>query len=241
MKWKWPGKRQCNNFWYTTTRKVWFLWNIIAGDESWNSQYNPELKQQSTEYHHPSPPHHKKSEQRELHEMVMLTVFWDSEGVVHYEFVPIGSIIIQSAIFRHWRLCYDDKNMFDRITLFSLQHDNVWPHTSAATITAMEWLDFHIILHPPYSLDLAPSNYYLFCDLKKHLKSQCYSLDDELKTVALRSFHLQSSEFYETGTRKLISLWLCCIELDSDHVKIKLFKRKLILSSSARVPWYFPM
>ncbi len=38
----------------------WFLRNIVTEDEPWIGHYDPLLKRQSTEYHHPSLPHHKK-------------------------------------------------------------------------------------------------------------------------------------------------------------------------------------
>ncbi len=102
---------------------------------------------------------------------------------------------------------------------FFLQHDNTQPHASAVTIVAIERLGFHIILRHPYSLDLAPSDYYLSHHLKKHLKGQCYSLDDELKAAVSCFLRSPLLEFYGTGIRKLILCWWPCIKLDGDLLK----------------------
>jgi histone-lysine N-methyltransferase SETMAR len=43
-----------------------------------------------------------------------------------------------------------------------LQQDNATPHTSARTRDAIEHLGFSFLPHPPYSPDLAPSDFHLF-------------------------------------------------------------------------------
>jgi hypothetical protein len=43
-----------------------------------------------------------------------------------------------------------------------LLHDNVQPHTAAATVTTSQKLKFETINYPPYSSDLAPSDYHVF-------------------------------------------------------------------------------
>ena len=41
-------------------------------------------------------------------------------------------------------------------------YDNATPHTSLATRQKLLRLGWEVMLHPPYSPDLAPSDYYLF-------------------------------------------------------------------------------
>jgi hypothetical protein len=43
-----------------------------------------------------------------------------------------------------------------------LQHDNARPHTANMTKTVIHELDWEILPHPPYSPDLAPTDYHLF-------------------------------------------------------------------------------
>jgi histone-lysine N-methyltransferase SETMAR len=40
-------------------------------------------------------------------------------------------------------------------------------------------LHFEVLKHPAYSPDLAPSDYYLFLNLKKHLKGRKFSSTEE--------------------------------------------------------------
>jgi len=67
-----------------------FLKSIITGDETWVYGYDVETKVQSLQWVSKMSPRPKKSRQVHSHVKVMLTVFFDSEGVVHYEFLPQG-------------------------------------------------------------------------------------------------------------------------------------------------------
>ena len=46
--------------------------------------------------------------------------------------------------------------------------DNASCHKSIVTIAKLHELHNELLLHPHYSLDLAPSNYWLFANLKKN-------------------------------------------------------------------------
>ena len=43
-----------------------------------------------------------------------------------------------------------------------LQHDNARPHVAKPVKTYLETLKWEVLPHPPYSTDIAPSDYYLF-------------------------------------------------------------------------------
>ena len=57
-----------------------------------------------------------------------------------------------------------------------LLHDN-----ARATIDALETLKFEVLSHPPYSLDLAPSDLHFFPHLNKDPKGTHFTSDDEVK------------------------------------------------------------
>jgi transposase len=62
-----------------------------------------------------------------------------------------------------------------------LLHDNARPHTARAAIDALEMLKFEVLSHPPYSPDLAPSDFHFFPHLKRDLKRTHFTSDDEVK------------------------------------------------------------
>ena len=61
---------------------------VITGDESWVFDYNPEIKQQSAEWHTKFFPGPKKARMSRSRAKTMIIVFFNSHGIVHNEFVP---------------------------------------------------------------------------------------------------------------------------------------------------------
>jgi len=51
-----------------------------------------------------------------------------------------------------------------------LVRDNARPHTARAMIEALETLKSEVLSHPPYSPELAPSDFHFFPHLKRDLK-----------------------------------------------------------------------
>jgi hypothetical protein len=68
-----------------------------------------------------------------------------------------------------------------------LLHDNARPHTTAHTVYTLRVLKFEVLKHPPYSPDLAPSDFHLFGPMKEHLRGQKFADDNEV-TEALQSW-----------------------------------------------------
>jgi hypothetical protein len=62
--------------------------------------------------------------------------------------------------------------------------------------------------HPPYSLDLAPSDFHLFLRPKKHLAGKKFDDDDEVQEEVMTWFKGQAADFYDSGIQKLVPrLW----------------------------------
>ena len=64
-----------------------------------------------------------------------------------------------------------------------LLHDNAPVHKSRVAQAAVRECKFKQLNHLPYSPDLAPSDYYLFRNLKSHLRGTGFRDDDELKAA----------------------------------------------------------
>jgi len=78
-----------------------------------------------------------------------------------------------------------------------------------------------VLPHPPYSPELAPSDFHLFPKLKEHLKGQRFSCDEEVKSAVRKWFQKQNTNFYKDGfkKKKLVQRWRKCIELVGDFVE----------------------
>jgi len=73
--------------------------------------------------------------------------------------------------------------------------------------------------HPPYSPDLALSEYHLFIHLTKWLASQSSEDDDRLKTGVTTWFKSLTADFFDTGIRKLMPRYQKCVEVRGDYVE----------------------
>ena len=76
-------------------------------------------------------------------------------------------------------------------------HDNAPAHRALATQNKLAYLGFQCLDHPPYSPDLAPSDYHLFPGLKKQLKGGHFSSDAEVVVAAKTWLDGQINEFFE--------------------------------------------
>ena len=68
---------------------------IIMGNETWVYGYDPETKRQSLQWKSADYPRPKKACQVQSKVKVMLIVFFDMEGIVHYEHIPQGQNVNQ--------------------------------------------------------------------------------------------------------------------------------------------------
>ncbi|KAG5330336.1 SETMR methyltransferase, partial [Acromyrmex heyeri] len=65
----------------------------------------------------------------------------------------------------------------------SLLHDNARPHVAASTTALLNQFSWDVLTHPPYSPDLAPSDYHLFTKLKESLAGKRFQSDEEVQTA----------------------------------------------------------
>jgi len=70
-----------------------FMGQIIMGDEMWVYGYDLETKRQSSQWKSADSPGPKKACQVQSKVKVMLIVFFDMEGTVHYKYVPQGQTV----------------------------------------------------------------------------------------------------------------------------------------------------
>jgi len=98
-------------------------------------------------------------------------------------------------------------------------HDNAPAYRTLATQKKLAYLGFQCLSHPPYSPDLAPSDYHLFPGLKKKLKGRHLSSDAEVIAVAETWSDRQPSEFFLSGLQKVEQHTEKCIELRGEYVE----------------------
>ena len=78
-------------------------------------------------------------------------------------------------------------------------------------------LDFELFPHPPYSPDLATSDYWLFADLKRMLQGKRFG-SKKLILETEMYFEAKDKSFYKKGIILLEKRWNQCITLEGDYV-----------------------
>ena len=101
---------------------------------------------------------------------VMLTVFWDKKGVIVEHYLPKGQTVNSRSycdlLQNHLRPAIRSKRRCLLSKGVCLQQDNARPHTANATMMTLRHMKSEVLPHPPYSPDLAPSDFHLFGPLK---------------------------------------------------------------------------
>ena len=96
--------------------------------------------------------------------------------------------------------------------------DNAPCHKSIATMAKLYELHFKLLLHPPYYPDLAPSDYWVFVDLKRMLQGKRFGSNEEVILETEAYFEAKDKSSYKKGTELLEKCWNQCIKLEGDYV-----------------------
>jgi histone-lysine N-methyltransferase SETMAR len=77
-----------------------------------------------------------------------------------------------------------------------LQHNNARPHTARSTVATIQDLSFECLPHPPYSPDLAPSDFHVFGLLKQAMGGKSFRSDKEVQQAVSEWLCSQPKEFF---------------------------------------------
>ena len=146
----------------------------------------------------------------------MATVFWDAKGVIMLDFLPKRSTITgvyYANLLDQLRTAIRDK--LSKGVL--LQQDNTRVHTCKVAMDAVERNGYELIPHPAYSLDLAPSDFFLFPNLKKDIHGLHFQSDEEVVTAVEEWVNGKDPDFFSSGLMALENRWSKCITLEGNY------------------------
>jgi len=145
---------------------------------------------------HPAP---KKFRVQKSAGQVLASIFWDQDGILLIDYLLKGQSInaeYYSSLLVQLKDILKEKRFgkFTKGILFL--HDYAPGHRALATHMKLAYLGFQCLDHPPYSPDLATSDYHLFPGLKKQLKGGRLSSYTEVIAAAETWLDGQISEFF---------------------------------------------
>ena len=149
--------------------------------------------------------------------------FWDCKGILLWKLLDQGQTITAEVYCNildelKGRLEEKRRHSLDMPNHgFQLLQDNAHPHTARSTLEKLNDIKLPCLPHPPYSPDLAPSDYYLFSSLKSYLSGNNYLNREEI-TVAVNNYlKTKSASFFEKGINMLPARWQKCVEVEGDY------------------------
>jgi hypothetical protein len=80
-------------------------------------------------------------------------------------------------------------------------------------------LGWEVLDHPPYSPDLALSDFHLSGPLKKHLGVRQFATDGEVQQTVMSWFQALDTDFFYAGIYALVYRWDKCLGKYKDYVE----------------------
>lgn len=193
---------------------------IIAGDETWIYVYKPEATGRN-EYRANGESKPKRSCQRRSKIEVMLTVFFDYRGLVHYEFRPPNQTVnkeyhlnvmhrLREAICKKRPELWADNSWY-------LHHENASAHTALILREHFAKNSTNIVPQPPYSPDLAPCDFWLFPKLNRLLRGHRFESIEEIERESVRVLNAIPESDYSNCFEDWKKRWHKCIASSGEY------------------------
>ena len=218
-----------------------FLDRMVTGDEKWVLYVNVHRHKEwvrKGEHAHATVktgPHPQK---------VMLSVWWDKAGPIHWELLADGvSHWWDSQGREHEEAMADSigrsvktltanvyvsqlgrvhtalsaKRNWTEATRPIILHDNARPHIARIVQQKLKELDYEVLPHPPYSPTEAPSDYHLFRSLSNKMEGERFHDFNQLTNFIRKFFAEKPSNFYARGINLLPVKWRKAVEYEGEY------------------------
>ena len=199
-----------------------FLSRLVTVDETWFHYYEPENKAQSRQSVGPGSPRSKKFKTQPSAGKVMAAVFWDAQGVIMLDFLAKKSTIIgayYANLLDQLRTANREKCRGKLSKGILLQQNNARVHTCKIAMGAVERNGYELIPHPAHFPDLAPSDYFLFQNLKKDIRGRHFWSNEEVMAAVEEWVRVKDPGFFSSGLMALEHRWSKCIILEGNYIE----------------------
>lgn len=184
--------------------------------------FDPESKRESLEWRHPSEERPKKAKLQQSRGRSWLRF----SGIRRGSCCAISNLKVPvSTGYTTLSYCEDYGTLSRRSAAGSSPKESccyttTHPSTQRRWQRLLSWSAASKRFHtPPYSPDMAPSDYYLFPKLKKDLRGQRFDHSSELHDAVLAHFEDKTSEYYYNEISQLYRKCEKCIEVEGSYIE----------------------
>ena len=134
----------------------------------------------------------------------MATVFWDARGIIFIDYLEKGKTITgeyYASLLDQLKVKIQEKRPHLNRKKILFHQDNARVHTCLRSMAKIDELKFQLVDHPPYSPDLAPSDYFLFPNLKKWLGGQRFFSNEEVIDQTDAYFENLPKSYFSDGLK----------------------------------------
>jgi len=200
-----------------------FLARLITIDETWIVWRNEGTYKQTRCWAGGDIPITKNVTRSLTPDKSLAIFFWDGRGVILWKLLEQGQTMTSNVYCGLLDELKDKIQAERRRSLDSHGHgiqllqDNARPHTARATAEKLLELNLPTIPHPPYSPDLAPSDYYLFSSLKSYLSGSNFTSRNEVTNSVNDWLGTKNESFFAKGINMLPERWTRCVHSNGDY------------------------
>ena len=151
----------------------------------------------------------------------MLCICWDWKGVLYYELLPDNKTVNSNKYcsqLDQLKVALDEKHpeLVNRKCIIFHQ-DKARPHVSLMTRQKLLQLGWEVLIHLPYSSDIAPSDFHLFRSLQNSLNGKNFNSLEDCKRHPEQFFAQKDKKFCEDGIMKLPGKWQKVVEQNGEY------------------------
>ena len=95
--------------------------------------------------------------------------------------------------------------------------DNTWPHVTQPMLQKLNELGYKVLLHPPNSPNLLPTDYHFFKHLDNFLQGKPFRNQQEAENAFQEFLKSWSMNFYATAINKLTSQRQKCVDCNGSY------------------------
>jgi histone-lysine N-methyltransferase SETMAR len=165
------------------------LQKVVAIDETWIWDFEPELKSQSSEWRGKVSLRPKKFKRDQSNVKQIMIFAYNCEGVIMTDRVPSGTIVTAACYcqFLQKLRCKMQTNRPDLLENGVLiLHEKARPHLGKDVRELLEEYSWEVLPHPPYSPDMSPPDFDLFPKLKISMRGVHFSALEYLSASVTR-------------------------------------------------------